>query len=377
MVRPDVRLSVQSGLHVGPVVARRLHEGPRRYDIVGAPATRGGAIWRRLPIRQTCWSARRRSVWSGHTCTRRLLAGGARLAGRPGDAVPRAWGDGDCDAAGSVEPNRTDALRRPSARAVDARIAGRRRAASGRGSVDRGGRRGGRRKEPAAVRAAGASRGATGVRVLQARCRAYGDGVPYGVFVQILCAALDLRPPLADADAVAARIRAVDAVARAVPAALPASAVGEQRRVRASPTSRRVNISRRRCSTRWRRSSASLTRRAPLVMLIEDWQWADTGSRAAFVRVAELVGSSAARADRHQPPGAGGRRGRWPAHATRVHLERLDFDGLVPPSCRPCSAFARVSDALARRLYDRAGGNPFFLEQMCAALLEQQAVTRA
>ena len=35
----------------------------------------------------------------------------------------------------------------------------------------------------------------------------------------------------------------------------------------------------------------------------------------------------------------------------------------------------QVSDALARRLYDRAGGNPFFLEQMCAALLEQQAVT--
>ena len=26
-------------------------------------------------------------------------------------------------------------------------------------------------------------------------------------------------------------------------------------------------------------------------------------------------------------------------------------------------------------LYDRAGGNPFFLEQMCVALLEQRAVT--
>ncbi len=35
----------------------------------------------------------------------------------------------------------------------------------------------------------------------------------------------------------------------------------------------------------------------------------------------------------------------------------------------------RLSDPLARWLYDRAGGNPFFLEQMCAALLEQRAVT--
>ena len=33
-------------------------------------------------------------------------------------------------------------------------------------------------------------RTAAGVlRAVQARCRAYGDGVPYGVFVQILCAA--------------------------------------------------------------------------------------------------------------------------------------------------------------------------------------------
>ena len=32
-------IRVQSGLHVGPVVARRLNEGPRRYAIVGAPAS--------------------------------------------------------------------------------------------------------------------------------------------------------------------------------------------------------------------------------------------------------------------------------------------------------------------------------------------------
>ena len=35
----------------------------------------------------------------------------------------------------------------------------------------------------------------------------------------------------------------------------------------------------------------------------------------------------------------------------------------------------QVTSALAQRLYDRAGGNPFFLEQICTALIEQQAVT--
>ena len=34
--------------------------------------------------------------------------------------------------------------------------------------------------------------GQNDVGVLRARCRAYADGVPYGVFVQLLCSALDL-----------------------------------------------------------------------------------------------------------------------------------------------------------------------------------------
>ena len=62
-----------------------------------------------------------------------------------------------------------------------------------------------------------------------------------------------------------------------------------------------VNICRRLCSTRWPRSSPSLTRRAPLVVLIEDWQWADTGSRAALVRVDRADGLAPSGADRHEP----------------------------------------------------------------------------
>ena len=45
---PIVR--IQSGLHAGSVVAQRLNEGPRRYAIVGAPATlrpRGSPRWPR------------------------------------------------------------------------------------------------------------------------------------------------------------------------------------------------------------------------------------------------------------------------------------------------------------------------------------------
>ena len=37
-------------------------------------------------------------------------------------------------------------------------------------------------------------------------------------------------------------------------------------------------------------------------------------------------------------------------------------------------AVGSVSDVLARRVFERTGGNPFFLEQVCSALLEQGAV---
>ena len=119
---PGVRLSVQSGLHVGPVVARRLHEGPRRYDIVGAPA----AIAARLAA-----LADRDAVWISPE-TQRLVAPYMQTApcapvvldSQAGPVTPFRVDrrDRDCDAAGGVEPNRPDAVRGPAVRAVAAAV---------------------------------------------------------------------------------------------------------------------------------------------------------------------------------------------------------------------------------------------------------------
>ena len=117
----------------------------------------------------------------------------------------------------------------------------------------------------------------------------------------------------------------------------------------------------------------ALTRLGPLVVLVEDWHWADTGSRAAFARVADLAAALpltlivTSRAEQ-------GAADRWPSSTTFVRLERLDFAASTA-IVEAALGVRKVSGALARRLYDRAGGNPFFLEQMCAALLEQRAVT--
>jgi predicted ATPase len=90
------------------------------------------------------------------------------------------------------------------------------------------------------------------------------------------------------------------------------------------------------------------------------------------LRVAELVDSTALVViftTRPEPVGGPA----WPAPAIRVHLNRLEFvDSLA--IMQAVLRVERMSPALAQRLHDRAGGNPFFLEQLCRALLERGAV---
>jgi len=210
-----------------------------------------------------------------------------------------------------------------------------------------------------------------GLRLVQGRCRAYGDGVPYGVFVQILWAGLDLRPPLTGSDVVA-RVRALDrSLERFLPLYLHLLSV--QSDVHVLPKHLRGEHLQAAVLDALAAAVGALIRPGPLLVVVEDWHWSDTGSRAAFVRVADLAAALpltlivTSRADQ-------GAADRWPASTTFVRLERLDF--AASTSIVEAALGVRdVPGALARRLYERAGGNPFFLEQLCAALLEQRAVT--
>jgi serine/threonine protein kinase/tetratricopeptide (TPR) repeat protein len=366
---PHVKLRVQSGLHVGAVVARRLHEGPRRYDIVGAPA----ALASRLAV-----LADPDEVWVGPE-TQRLVGPYMQttacapivLDAHTGPVTPfRVLGE--TGIATRLEASSGAGLtpyvgRQSELAMLHLHVA---RAASGAGAVVAVVGEAGAGKSRLLYELQERLRSATGVRILPARCRAYGDNVPYGVFVQILCAALELRPLLTSAE-VAARIRAVDsALEPFLPLLLHLLSVSSD--THGLPRHLRGEHLQAALLDALAAFVGALTRRGPLVVVVEDWHWADTGSRAAFIRVAELVTSTPLVlivTSRMEP----GEQDHWPAHTTLVRLDRLDFTASVA-IVQAVLRVRQVSDALARRLYDRAGGNPFFLEQMCAALLEQQAV---
>ena len=365
-----LRLRVQSGLHVGPVVARRLPEGPRRYDIVGAPLTQAS----RLAV-----LAAAGDLWVSPE-THRLIgpymqtaACAAIVLDSQAAAVTPFRVLGETGIATRLEASSRTGLtpyvgRQCELLTLQARVT---RSAAAHGSV------------VAVVGEPGAGKSRLlyelqerlctepGLRLVQARCRAYGDGVPYGVFVQILCAALDLHSPLTSSEVVA-RVRGLDrSLERFLPLYLHLLSLESD--VYALPKHLRGAHLQAALLDALAAAVGALTRLGPLVVVIEDWHWSDTGSRAAFVRVADLAAALpltlivTSRAENAAVD-------RWPSSTTFVRLERLDF--AASTSIVEAGLGVReVSRSFARRLYERAGGNPFFLEQMCAALLEQGVVT--
>ena len=108
-------------------------------------------------------------------------------------------------------------------------------------------------------------------------------------------------------------------------------------------------------------------------MLLEDWHWADSASRAALGRMMEIVAAHPLLLVVTTRPERGGR-DEWFMHGTRIQLEPLDLTTSAE-IMRAVLRVDRVSDALAMRVHERTGGNPFFLEQVCRTLLEEDAVT--
>ena len=216
--------------------------------------------------------------------------------------------------------------------------------------------------------------GRIGAKILRGRCRPPGRMAPYVPFVEILHDALSLRgraPQECNADDVVARARAIDpALEPFVPLylhllsmqseafPLPRHLQGEHLRV-ALPEALTAIV-------------AALARRATTLVLLEDWHWADEASRDALRSLLEIVDAHALMIVVTSRPEPGALAGC--ADGARIQLAPLACDSSAA-IMRAVLRVDRVSDALAIRVHERTGGNPFFLEQVCRTLLEEDAVT--
>ena len=114
------------------------------------------------------------------------------------------------------------------------------------------------------------------------------------------------------------------------------------------------------------------SRGQPLVVLLEDWHWADGGSRDVLKQLSEMVSAYplllvvAARPEQD---------GEWPALRGDVHLDLAPLDpGSATEVMAAALGGARVPVELADRIAEKTGGNPFFIEELCHTLLETGTV---
>jgi tetratricopeptide (TPR) repeat protein/class 3 adenylate cyclase len=366
-------LRVQCGVHVGVLVAQRLTEGARRYALSGAPAQVAAKLASLADADDVLVSPECHRLIAPFVDSQPCAPLAIQATG--GTVSPfRILGE-------SGLQTRLEAAERAHLTPFTGRDA---ELATLHGQLLQAS--GGQGRVTTVVGEAGAGKSRllyelrervaeSGAKILRGRCRPPGRMAPYVPFVEILHDALSLRgraPQEHTADNVVAGARALDAAlepfvplylhllsmhSEAFP--LPKPLQGEHLRV-ALPEALAAIV-------------VALARRATTLVLLEDWHWADEASRDALRRLLEIVDAHALMIVVTSRPEPGALAGCADGTA-RIQLAPLACDASAA-IMRAVLHVERVSDALAADVHERTGGNPFFLEQVCRTLLEEDAVT--
>ena len=126
----------------------------------------------------------------------------------------------------------------------------------------------------------------------------------------------------------------------------------------------------------WQDYFIGLCRQQPLIMLLEDLQWADQASLAILEELVSRLGQEpflvvgTVRSEGNTPPSILVEHD--PMHIRLRGLKRAEVAQLA---CQ--IADTELSASLLHQLYDHTGGNPFFVEQIVMTLRDKQLVASA
>jgi tetratricopeptide (TPR) repeat protein/class 3 adenylate cyclase len=214
-----------------------------------------------------------------------------------------------------------------------------------------------------------------GARLVVGRCDAYGESTPFRPFVQAVRDVLWLAPdgpPEDRHDHVVAATNVIDpSLDEYLPLYLALLSIpSEQHPVPEHWRDKGFHAAMLDALTALFALQAA---RTPTLLLLEDWHWADEASQGTLRQLGEVVASVPLLVVvTSRPEGIVG----WESaeHQTRLHLGPIDLEAAAA-IVRAVFGAERVSPELAAQLYERTGGNPFFLEEVCLALREDEAVT--
>ncbi|MEE8433562.1 MAG: AAA family ATPase, partial [bacterium] len=212
------------------------------------------------------------------------------------------------------------------------------------------------------------------VSVLQGRCQSFGTATPYLPLTNALRRGLELRdedtPAEMQAKAVA-NLRNIDpALEKFIPVylhllsipssehPLPGNLSGEALRRASQDALAAVFL-------------ANLSSR-PMVLILEDWHWADEASDTALRHLVTMLGGRGLMVViNYRPEYQAG----WEVAVNHQHLTlsplTADHTAIIANSVLEAH---RLPEGLGELIHQRTGGNPFFIEEMCLDLLEEGVV---
>jgi class 3 adenylate cyclase/tetratricopeptide (TPR) repeat protein len=369
----EAELRLRSGLHVGPVVARRLRDGDRRYRIAGAPVDGAARLAAAADPGAILVSPEIRRMIAPFVRTADAHAVSLRPDGAP--VLPHlvlGVSDAHSRLDGYTGAGLTPFVGRERERATLADHLESARTGAGRITVLIGEAGVGKSRLLYEIREAAA---ASGFRVLVGRCEAYGGTTPFAPFVEAAHEALGLERDGTAQKRHDAAITAVRGIAASLEEFLPLYLALLAIPSEAHPVPDHLRGETFQAAM-FEAVAALFTagaRSTPTALLLEDWHWADEASRAALRHLAEIVPAFplllvvTSRPDAAMDWGSAD-------HQTLLHLAPLD-GGASAAIARAVLRVERVAPELAARLHERTGGNPFFLEEVCEALREEGALT--
>lgn len=209
------------------------------------------------------------------------------------------------------------------------------------------------------------------VHVLRGYCESYLSAAPLQPFLQMLRSVFGITYEMSSSTASAALRAALGRICTSLlahePVLLNALSLGT------SPTIRDPALVQRSIAGRAEAILAvfdALARQRPLMIFIDDWQWADDATRQLLAKVRALSGNSlftliAARQTANERLGLAG--------ARLLNLRPLtpaESDDVIQQLVQSANTFE------IEQIRNDAGGNPLFLEELCRSLADDGARTR-
>ncbi|MCI0602905.1 tetratricopeptide repeat protein [bacterium] len=210
------------------------------------------------------------------------------------------------------------------------------------------------------------------IRYLHGRGDPYATAVPYAPFCELVVNALELpeNHPSFSADEVIKKIQEIDPrLEDFIPLYLHLLSIQSDR----YPFPKHLEGENLRLAILDALSVFVLVKKhTTVLLLLEDWHCADEASQNAFKQILEMLPEQSILAVACYRPDSSQT---WSGvrNLTQIYLEPLESSSSRELMSSLLDA-ERVSDSLAQLVYDRSGGNPFFVEEICLNLKEEGKV---